>query len=167
MKKVLVLVFALVTVASVSTFAQDGRFSAGLELGIPTGDLDEAVGVGLGITGRYEAAINEHLDWMVTTGFISFGEKDNSGVKLSIIPIQGGLKYYLDNSFNGFYFGAELGLNIVKVKFDGGGSDSETDLGFAPQIGYHLANVDLSMRYQIVDEADFFGIRAAYVFNRK
>jgi hypothetical protein len=172
MKKSLFLVLALVTFASLPSFAQDGRFSAGLEIGLPTGDFGDAVGVGIGITGRYESAINNNLTWMATLGFVSFTEKDDSGLKASIIPIQGGLKYYFNNSFDGFYAGAELGLNIVKVKYDGGpfndgGSDSDTELGFAPQIGYHLANVDVSLRYQIVDDLDYFGIRAAYVFNKK
>ncbi len=57
---------------------------------------------------------------MATFGFISFTEKDDLDRQASIIPIQGGLKYYFDNSFSGFYAGVELGLNVVKVKWDGG-----------------------------------------------
>jgi hypothetical protein len=162
-KSILVLTFALVAFSVGSSFAQ-GRFSIGADLAFPQGDIGDAVGIGFGVDARYEAPINDNLSWMATAGFLTFGEKDDSGLKLSIIPINAGLKYYFTESFNGFYAGAELGFNIAKVKIDGGGSDSETKFGFAPQIGYHLANFDFALRYAIIDDADFVGIRAAYVF---
>jgi hypothetical protein len=161
-KSVLLLTAALVIFSVASSFAQ-GRFSIGADLAFPQGDIGDAVGIGFGADVRYESPINDNLSWMATAGFLSFGEKDDSGVKLSIIPINAGLKYYFTESFNGFYAGAELGFNIAKVKFDGG-DDSETKFGFAPQIGYHLANFDFALRYSIIDDADFVGLRAAYVF---
>ena len=165
MKKLVLSIFAVCAI-SVASFAQ-GRFSAGLELGFPMGDFADLSGMGIGISGRYEAGINENLNWMGTIGYLSFAEKDDIGAKVSIIPIQAGLKYYFTESFNGFYAGAELGFNMVKVEIDNDffeGSESETEFGFAPTIGYHLGNLDFGARYQIINDADFFGIRAAYVF---
>lgn len=79
----------------------------------------------------------------------------------SIIPFNGGIKYYFnESSFDGFYAGAELGLNFV-----GGDADSETELGFSPQIGYHLPVVDISLRYSLVDDFDYVAFRVAYVFD--
>jgi hypothetical protein len=161
-KSVLLLTAALVIFSVASSFAQ-GRFSIGADLAFPQGDIGDVVGIGFGADVRYESPINDNLSWMATAGFLTFGEKDDSSVKLSIIPINAGLKYYFTESFNGFYAGAELGFNIAKVKSDFG-DDSETKFGFAPQIGYHLANFDFALRYSVIDEADFVGLRAAYVF---
>ncbi|MBT1701863.1 outer membrane beta-barrel protein [Chryseosolibacter indicus] len=161
MKKVLLSIIAVVAITSAS-FAQ-GRASLGLELNLPMGDFGDVVGLGIGGTVRYEGKINENLNWLGTAGYVSFLEKDDSGFTASIIPIQGGVKYYFNESFNGFYGGAELGAHIVSAKF-GDESDSETKFGFAPSVGYHLGNIDISARYQIISDADFVGFRLAYVF---
>ena len=162
LKSVLVLTFALVVLSTASSFAQ-GRFSIGANLAFPQGDAGDAVSTGFGIDGRYEAPINDNLSWMASIGVIAFGEKDNNDVKATLIPINGGIKYYFDGqSFSGFYAGGELGFNIVKYKV-GDNSDSETEIGLAPQIGYHIANFDFSLRYAIINDADFVGLRVAYV----
>lgn len=153
--------------ASVSFASAQGRFSVGPEIALPMGDFGDVSGLGIGGTVRYEAPINDNLSWMGTAGYIGFAEKDDLGVKVSIIPIQAGLKYYFTESFSGFYAGAELGANIVKAKVDFLGesfSDSETKFGFAPQIGYHLSVIDISARYQIIADSDYVGFRIAYVF---
>ena len=164
-KSVLLLTAALVIFSVASSSAQ-GRFSIGANLALPQGDFSDFFGTGFGVDVRYEAPINDNLSWMGTAGFLSFGEKDDSGAKVSIIPINAGLKYYFTESFNGFYAGAELGFNIAKINYDSDAidDDSETKFGFAPQVGYHLANFDFALRYSIIDDADYVGLRAAYVF---
>lgn len=166
MKKLVLTLFAAVVV-TMSSFAQ-GRPSIGLEVALPMGDFGDAFGTGIGATVRYEGGINDNLNWMGTIGYIAFAEKDDSGVTASAIPLQAGLKYYFTESFGGFYAGAELGLHFMKAKFDSDlydiDSESETEFGFAPQIGYQVGNVDIGARYQIVSDADYFGIRIAYVF---
>ncbi|HYG17486.1 MAG TPA: outer membrane beta-barrel protein [Ohtaekwangia sp.] len=166
LKTILLVAFALVTLSATSSLAQ-GRFSVGPELALPMGDFGDVSGVGFGASVRYEGAINENLNWMGTVGFLTFSEKDDFGVKISQIPIQAGIKYYFTESYSGFYAGAELGFHIVKAKVDVFGesmSTSETEFGFAPQVGYHLANIDIALRYQIVSDADYVGVRLAYVF---
>lgn len=163
-KSVVLMTFALCTFVAVSSMAQ-GRFSVGAELALPQGDWNDFIGTGFGASVRYEAPINDNLSWMGTAGFLTFGEKDDSGLKATIIPINAGLKYYFNGeSFAGFYGGAELGLNFASFKVDGGESDSESEFGFAPQIGYHLPNIDISLRYAIISDADYLGLRVAYVF---
>ncbi|HYF69989.1 MAG TPA: outer membrane beta-barrel protein [Ohtaekwangia sp.] len=164
-KSVVLMTFALCTFVVVSSMAQ-GRFSVGAELALPQGDINDAIGAGFGVTARYEAPINDNLSWMGTAGFLTFGEKDDSGVKATIIPINAGIKYYFNGeSFTGFYGGAELGLNFASVKIDAiDETDSETKFGFAPQIGYHLPVIDISLRYSIIDDIDYLGLRVAYVF---
>src|SRR5689334_6505370 len=141
MKKTIVTLVALFFV-TVGSFAQ-GRFSVGAELALPQGDLGDVAGTGFGGSVRYESPINENLSWMGTVGFLTFGEKDDSGVKVSMIPVLAGVKYYFTESFGGFYAGAELGLSFNKVTVDAVDYDeSSSDFGFAPQIGYHLGNID-------------------------
>jgi hypothetical protein len=168
MKKTLLLAITLVMISAASSLAQ-GRWSLGAELAFPQGDFADIVSTGIGISGRYEAPINDHLSWMATAGYISYMEKNDYGIKAWMLPLNGGIKYYVKESFNGFWFGGELGLTIVGVKVDNGlfgedYNDSETKLGIAPQIGYHISNLDFSLRYSAVEDANFIGIRAAYVF---
>lgn len=171
MKKVLLTVFAIACISAAS-FAQ-GRFSIGAEAALPMGDFGDVVGFGIGGTVRYESPINDNLSWMATAGFISYGKKDIGGgidASATQIPIQGGVKYYFTESFNGFYAGGEVGVHMTKVKVSGGGLSadaSSTDVSFAPSLGYHLGSIDISARYQIVSDADYLGIRVAYVLGGK
>lgn len=173
MKKVVITLF--LAFCAVASFAQ-GRFSVGPELALPMGDFGDAVGFGIGGTVRYEAPISGNLNWTVTAGFISFG-KETLDIGLgeietsaTAIPIQGGVKYYFTESFNGFYAQGEVGVHLYKVKVEfGGESDdvSETEVSFAPSPGYHLGNIDFGVRYQIAGDGDYLGLRVAYVFGGK
>jgi|SRR5688572_30027224 len=169
MKK-LVLMLTIIALGSAGVYAQ-GRFSVGAELALPQSDLGDAVGMGFGGSVRYEAPINENLSWMGTVGFLTFGEKDDSGVKATMIPVLAGAKYYFTESSNGFYAGAELGLTFATTKFSFGGesdSNNSSEFTFGPQLGYHLANIDISARYLIMKiedgDANSIGFRTAYVF---
>ena len=177
MKKI-ALVFAL-AMAAFTVNAQSGRFSAGLELGLPMGDNGDFYSLGYGVTARYEYAVADKIGLTGTVGYQSFTAKEividlgPLGVSkftpdpTTIIPIQVGGKYYFKESWTGLYASAELGLHMFT--FDGG---SESDFGFAPGIGYCVGNnIDLGLRYQIIPTEgtsfDYIGIRAAYVFGGK
>ncbi len=156
---------------AVASFAQ-GRFSVGAELALPMGDFGDVAGMGFGGSVRYEAPINSNLSWMATAGFLTFGEKDESTVTVTSIPVLGGLKYYFTESFTGFYGGVEAGVAFNSVKVDAFDYDgSSTDFAFGPQLGYHLGAIDISARYFITktDEEDTnsVGFRIAYVFGGK
>jgi hypothetical protein len=175
MKKFFFMAVALVALTATTSMAQ-GRFSVGADLALPMGDFGDVSGLGFGGSLKYEGAINDNINWTGSVGYLSFSEKDDSGVKISMIPILAGAKYYFNTSFEGFYAGAELGLSINKAKVDLGDfggevSDSSTDFAFAPQIGYHLANIDLTARYLVVstdgESANSLGFRVAYVFGGK
>ncbi len=168
MKKILLTV-AAITCISVASFAQ-GRFSVGGELALPSGDWADFVGIGFGGSVRYESPINDNLSWMGTAGYVTFAEKDNSGLTFSMIPIHGGVKYYFTESFSGFYAGGEIGVTIAKATVDISGtsvSASDSEVSFAPSVGYHLGSIDLSARYQIITDANFIGVRIAYVIGGK
>lgn len=172
-------VCAVLIGASANETKAQGRFSGGLELGLPVGSFGDIANIGIGASGRYEAPIQDKLNWTGTVGFLSFGGKSVSGFSYgssTIIPIQGGIKYYLQESFNGFYVGGELGFSIASFSTPSvvvfgqtisGGSVSSTKFSFAPGAGYHVGNLDFSARFQIVSDLNYFNIRAAYVFGGK
>jgi hypothetical protein len=173
MKKITLLAF--VVTVSYSAFSQSGKFSGGVELSLPTGIASEVIGLGLGLSGRYEAAIQDKLNWFATAGFVTYGGKDLQGLQFNpvtqqletvtisgssstLIALQGGAKYYFQESDNGFYGSGELGL------FIGTGSGSSSKFGFSPGIGYRLEKFDLSFRYNLVSDFNNLGVRAAYIF---
>ena len=159
MKK-LILSFVFVAMA-LGAFSQ-GIFSGGIEVGLPLGTFSDGWNAGFGVSARYEAAIQDKLNWTATGGFLSFGGKTISGFKYSsitIIPIQGGIKYFFKESNKGAYGGAEIGL-----MFASGGSSSETKFGFSPGIGYRTGKIDFLGKFNVVSDLNYFSIRAAYVF---
>ncbi len=168
MKKIAYTVVFLAFV-SMSAMAQ-GRFSLGANLAAPVGDFGDAAGIGFGLSGRYEAGINENLTWNGTLGFLSFSDSEDLGFNYSMIPITGGLKYYFTENFNGFYAGADLGIYIVRAKGEFLGVDvdeSDSEFGFAPGAGYHINNIDIQASFNLVGDADYFGIRVGYTFGAK
>lgn len=166
MKKVVITLF--IAFCATASFAQ-GRFSVGPELAIPQGDWADVYAFGIGASVRYESPITDNLSWMGTVGTTSFllkSEFSDADISTLLIPINAGLKYYFTESFTGFYGGIEAGINIAMVSFDGE-SESESRFGFAPQLGYHLGAVDIAARYQIIEDANYIGLRVAYVFGGK
>jgi hypothetical protein len=155
MKKIILSVFFAI-ITSGFAFSQ-GNFSAGLELGFPLGTFSDVYNVGFGANGRYEAPIQTKLNWTVTAGFLSFGSKYFSSI--TMIPIQGGLKYYFQRSNSGVYGNADLGLF-----FASGNGGSETKFGFSPGFGYRSGKFDLLGRFNVVSNLNYFSLRAAYVF---
>lgn len=96
--------------------AQSGRFSGGLELGLPVGDYADFNSLGIGVSARYEYSVEDKISIMATAGFQSFSAKEFGGLKpdaTTIIPVQIGGKYYFNEAWNGFYAGAELGLHMI------------------------------------------------------
>lgn len=146
----------LVVVASFGSAFSQGNFSAGLELGLPLGSFSDFYNLGFGVNGRYEARIQNKLNWTVTAGFVSFGSK--GGSSFTLIPLQGGLKYYFQKSNSGIYGNADLGL------FFGSSNNSETKFGFSPGFGYRSGRFDLLGRFNVVSNLNYFSLRAAYVF---
>ena len=161
MKKIALIV--LMSLAYISSQAQ-GRFSGGLELGLPVGDFSDLYSLEIGASLRYEYPMADKISIMGTAGYQSFLSKIEGVDASTVIPIQVGAKYYFSEAWNGFYGSAELGLNIFT-----GGDESESKFGYAPGIGYCVTeNIDLGIRYQMIPfdggiSLDYHGRRAAYV----
>jgi len=163
MKKVSKILFvALFTFAVAPAFSQ---LSAGLDLGIPNGDWSNVEGLGLGFSLKYEAPIQDKLNWTVSGGFLSFSGKTYQGFKannITIIPFTGGVKYYFQKSNDGIYAMADLG-----VYFASGSGNSTNRVGFTPGIGYRVKQFDFTFKLNLVSDFNYVGLRAAYVFPTK
>jgi len=198
--KIIMATAACIALTAGTTMAQNGRFSVGAELGLPMGDFGDANGIGFGGTLRYEHPIGDKMGLGLGAGYLTFGAKDITisfgfgipdttvkGNSFGAIPIQAFFKYYFSEQQEGFYAMANVG--VVMGKSSGEGAESSTSLGWAPEIGYHLANLDFGLRYQafsqsvdyvsgydanfnpIYDSKSFtyswIGARIAYVFGEK
>lgn len=151
MKKLL-FVFLLVAGASLSSFAQKsdrGKFSVGLEGGLPVGDASNISTFTIGGSLKYEQPIAQKLAATVSAGFIYFPYKtdvqlditylnpDNRGE--SFVPLKAGLKYWICSSF---YGEGQIGAAIAT---NGGG----TYFAYAPGVGVKVSNnADIGVRYE-------------------
>jgi hypothetical protein len=185
--KIIMAAAACIALTAGTVKAQNGRFSVGAELALPMGNFKDAAGMGFGGSVRYEYPVSDNLGLTGTVGYLVFGKKSfNDGFvdvesTSSMIPVQAGLKYYFQESQNGFYAMAELGIHNFHSKVSTPSytvlgftfpasevSGSSTNLSYAPELGYHLANIDLGVRYQIISTTgsttSYLGLRFAYVF---
>jgi hypothetical protein len=159
--------------ATTMAMAQENRFSAGLELGLPMGDFGDAYSIGFGVSLGYEIPIGDNLGFIAQAGYISFSGKDiESSVTVGgtttttsisvdaagLIPVQVGLKYYVSDNQEGFYVGLLTGVHMQSVKeievtstgFEEN-STMKTNFGVAPMVGYMVTeNIDLALRYQMI-----------------
>ena len=119
---------------------------------------------------------------------MSFGGKDftvpgNSNLVIpfgtsSIIPLNGGIKYYFSTANGGFYGSAEIGINFLSAytyTYNSGNNGSgynisknaDARFGLIPGIGYRIDNWDFSGKFNLVSDANYLGLRVAYVFGAK
>lgn len=171
MKKMKLLSLTIVLFATVqSHFVQaQGSFNLGLELGMPIGDFGDLSSVGLGLNGFYEHAFNDKLTIVGGTGYTKWFLKDGleDVLNIAMVPVQAGAKYYLGEKA---YLQGLLGLHIYLSSaeiFDQKERDSDSEFGFGLGGGIKITeNLDLSGRFQLIDDANFFALRLGYVFGK-
>lgn len=168
----------VLSLATTTTKAGDnGRFSIGAEVALPTGDDANFYSLAVGGSVRYEMPMGDNLGLMGTVGYLSYMLKsqfDGTGISLSSIPILVGAKYYFQEQQSGFYGMVQLGLTMTTAKADLGGvsySASTSNLTFGPGVGYHLDNLDFGASYNIISASGsssaYMGLRIAYVLGEK
>lgn len=159
MKKTFVLLAALFIGAT--SFAQH-QLNAGVEVGLPSGNLGLGNGTGFGASAKYLYNLNDNSAITGSLGFISFGGK-NGGTSTSAIPFKAGYRYAFAGSENGFYVEPQLGF--TSFSFSGGGG-SLSGFTFAFNGGYKVNKFDISARYESTSvtggSLPFIGIGAAY-----
>jgi Outer membrane protein beta-barrel domain len=169
MKTAKLLIVGLVAVCiSHYAQAQSGRLSIGFEAAQPSGDLADFVSTGFGGSLRYEFPMGDRLGLGLTAGYLTFGGEDD-GPSWAMIPIQAFLKFYFGENQGGLYGQADVGVHNTSIDIEG--SDGTTNFSYAPGVGFHMAKLDLGLRWQFISDEEatnsYLGLRIAYVFGSK
>ncbi|MEB0262399.1 MULTISPECIES: outer membrane beta-barrel protein [unclassified Mucilaginibacter] len=145
MKKVLLLL-AVVCGLSITSFAQskkDGKFSLGLELGVPVGNASTAYSAVVGGSLKYDLPIAPSTYFNVSVGYSSFIIKDrykNFFSSYGAVPLKAGLKYYADRRF---FLEGQLGAAF------GTASGAGTSFVYSPGVGYTFdGGLEAGVRYE-------------------
>ncbi|MFD0750719.1 outer membrane beta-barrel protein [Mucilaginibacter calamicampi] len=151
MKKVLLATLLFVGVAATS-FAQDGgKFSIGVEAGLPVGEISDTHSFAIGGSLKYDLPIASDLAFTASAGYTSFQGKTSTiqyGASsitakwpaFGYIPVKAGIKYNLASAL---YAEAQVGAAI------GTESGSKTAFVYAPGLGFKFSDaVDLGVRYE-------------------
>jgi hypothetical protein len=152
MKKFL-LALVLLSGAAFSSFAQTskegGKFSIGLEAGLPVGSYKDVSSFVIGGSLKYDHPIAENTFVTGSAGynkFISKSDFKDIGYSFYGIPVKVGVKYFFAESF---YGEAQLGAAFTRASADNTPSSSKTAFAYAPGIGYSFGGgVDLGVRYE-------------------
>lgn len=151
MKKFLLAV-VLLSGAAFSSFAQSskdsGKFSIGVEAGLPVGDVKNFSSFAIGGSLKYDHPIAENTFITGSAGYTKFLSNDDAksiGYKLYAIPVKVGVKYFFAESF---YGEAQVGAAFVNESILGA-SGNTTTFAYSPGIGYSFGGgVDLGVRYE-------------------
>ncbi len=141
---------------AVNNYDQGFRLGFGINAGAATGDF---FNFALGGDVRLQYDLTQKTSLTLTTGYTHlFGEEDYID-DLGFIPVKGGFKAFIWK--NSFYVLGEAGAGFaVTSDYD------ETTFLWAPGIGYANKYIDLSVRYEGMNDfkADQIAFRLAYGF---
>ena len=150
MKKILLLLVVLCAVAF-NTFAQMsksdnvGKFSIGIDPGLPVGSASDAYTFGLGIDLKYDIPVATSTFFNVSAGYTALFTKSalkDLGAKSTygFVPVKVGIKYYVDDAF---FVEGQIGATFSTES--GGG----TAFAYAPGVGYKFSDaVEGGIRYE-------------------
>ncbi len=162
MKK-LIIAITLITTVSI---AKSQQLSLGLDLGLPLSDLNDAQGIGIGVTGKLHYPLQDKLQLTATTGYMSFAGKtvnvggfsiktDNFG----IVPLKGGIRFGLANNL---FLEPEVGLWF-------GNNGWGTSFAYGAGVYTSWGHFDLGGRFEGSSKnsvnAWLIGLRGAYKFD--
>lgn len=149
MKKVFL--FAVTLLAFGFANAQEGKFKAGANVGLPMGDIKDGYTFTVGLDAAYTWAISDKFEAGVGSGYSlymgksyteNFGgvEVKYDGEDASFVPVYGTAQYLLTESI---FLGADLGYAI-------GISPSENDGGFyyQPKVGFQVSEFSVYAGYK-------------------
>lgn len=151
--------------------AQESFMSGGTEIAISLGDWGDLYPFGFGVSGQYEFGVTSKLGITASAGYTLMtpdSELKDFLENAYFLPLQVGGKYYLTESREGLFLAAQLGVHIFGVS---GSSETETNLSFAPEVGYFFTEkISAALRYNVItqeegiDNWNYLGLRAAYNF---
>lgn len=178
MKKILIVVLALVCFTSISHAQKKKMFiGGGVEIALPQGDFGDAFSMGFGATATFEMPFSDQLYGIATAGYIVWSaDEDNWGSNVDVtsgsIPILAGVKYFFDKK-GGFYVLGQGGFYLSSATVEVNGvevaDDSESDFAIRAGGGYELpigktAKLDISVFYNIISDTNHIGARVGAKF---
>lgn len=145
MKKVLVVLVALLCLVGISNAQSKFGVSAQGVLSLPMGDFGNGFKTGFGATGTVTYMATKELDVVATFGYLTYTSKASSDATFSTMPILGGIRYYFANKDFKPYLTAQAGIFSSKAKVKIFGFEVEStssDFGFVGGAGflYKLGN---------------------------
>jgi len=171
MKKVLVLLVAVLCLTMVSNAQQKGNMiTAGAVIALPMGDFGDGFDMGFGATATFEMPFGKQLVGFGEVGYITWSGKVD-GYSTSAIPIMAGAKYFIDAK-GGLYALGTAGFHMFTTKYEifgVSGDASETEFALGVGGGYEV-NVsktmllDFSAKYMVVSDLNYLAIKAALKF---
>ena len=137
------------------------RVSLGVDAVAPFGNLADVTPFGIGGSLEGDYAVDNTLALTLNAGYIRFLQKNNNGLKLGVIPVLAGIKYYFTPQF---YSSAQLGVGVFTSN-----GNSVSKFAYAPGIGYKFSdNFDAGVKYQAYSKNSVTdntaSLRLAYTF---
>ena len=154
------------TGASISTPAKTGgKFSIGVEAGLPLGDASDSFSSIIGGSVKYEASIGVNTYFTISGGYNSYTTKNvliAIGVPSSFgfVPLKAGIKYY---STDGFFLEGQVGVTISTEK------NGSNFFAYSPGVGYSFnGGLEAGVRFEGwtkgTGSVNQLGLRLAYRF---
>jgi len=122
-----------------------GRFSIGIDAGLPIGHTKDVYGSSIGGSFKYDFYVANNAAFTASIGYIIFNMKSNlkslGYTSQSFIPFKVGVKYHF---VKGFYSEGQIGVSIFKDLAD----QIDAAFAFAGGLGYNFGSVDAGIRYE-------------------
>lgn len=118
----------------VGSFTANAQFNAGVNIGIPTGDLEPLTSFVYGAEVNYMFEVSEDFQAGPSISFMNYSGKSVGGVSLgdaSFLPIAAAGRY---NASESFVLGADLGYGIGVNSGNNGG------FYYRPMVGYNISD---------------------------
>lgn len=171
------------TTTSKSTTSNGVILSAGVDAGIPTGNLNNGYNWNIGGSLQADIPVVNQLFVTVNAGYNSIQGKSNAfgtgltATNIQLLPVKAGLKFF---PVNNFYIQGEAGAAFALNK-SSLGFDNTAAFIYAPQVGYQFplggkSFLDAGVRYEGSSkftssndnsQVNFVALRVAYAFGTK
>ena len=174
MKHILIILLVLSFCGMAS--AQGFKLGVAGDLTFPTGDWAEAYSSGWGAEAF---AVIDVVMFTITAraGYMDFGSVDfnygpgmTGSTKLKAVPILGGLRWDFGVPVGpSFFVGVEAGVTTFTSSYSAAGievpsDESETKFTVSPNAGVTLLGFELGAYYNIIKDANYWGLRLGYGF---
>jgi hypothetical protein len=151
--------------ATYSSSAKPGRFSLGLEAGLPVGENGKPYSSVLGGSLQYEFQPSSDMGITFNAGYLNWALKSEYKTpygpnSVGFVPLLAGVKYYMSP---GAFLHAQFGAAVGTAKGQG------TSFAYTPGIGFRLSpNLDAEIKYMGISNSggtlSDVGARLAYNF---